>query len=237
MPTSGFLKTSWTLIQSASSVGSDESRRALSELCRAYWQPVYIFIRRHGFDSEQSRDLTQGFFTLLLEKNYLLEADRERGKFRSFLLTSVSHFLSNQRDRAKALKRGGGQAPVSIDLLEAEAWTPPLARESETPERLFERRWALSVLHRVMTRLREEFLAAGKKTDFERLAPFLNKDSESAYDEVAREMGVSAGALRASVHRMRRRYRQLLRAEIAETVSRPEEIDDEIRFLVSALGS
>ena len=189
MPSSGFLKTSWTLIESASSGGSDESRRALAELCRAYWQPVYV-IRRHGFDGEQSRDLTQGFFTLLVEKNYLLEADRKRGKFRSFLLTSVSHFLSNQRDRAQALKRGGGQPLVSIDLVEAEAWHPPAARESETPESLFERRWALSVLERVMTRLREEFIASGKETDFERLAPFLNKDSESGYEAVAREMGI-----------------------------------------------
>jgi DNA-directed RNA polymerase specialized sigma24 family protein len=237
MPTSGFVKTSWTLIQSASSGVSEESRQALATLCRAYWQPVYGFIRRHGFDGEQSRDLTQGFFTLLIEKNYLLEADRERGKFRSFLLTSVSHFLSNERDRAQALKRGGGQPPVSIDLAEAEAWHPPAARESETPESLFERRWALSVLHRVMTKLREEFIASGKETDFERLVPFLNKDSETGYETVAREMGVSAGALRVSVHRMRRRYRHLLREEIAETVSRPEEIDDEIRFLVSVLSS
>jgi RNA polymerase sigma-70 factor (ECF subfamily) len=237
MQTSGFLKTSWTLIQSASSSVSDESRQALATLCRAYWQPVYVFVRRHGFDSEQSRDLTQGFFTLLLEKNYLLAADRERGKFRTFLLTSLSHFLSNERDRANSVKRGGGRAPVSIDLVEAEAWNPPTLRESETPESLFERRWALSLLQRVMTKLREDFIASGKEKDFERLAPFLNKDSDFAYEVVAGEMGISAGALRGSVHRMRRKYRNLLRAEIAETVSRPEEIDDEIRFLVSVLSA
>ena len=237
MPTPGFLKTSWTLIQSASSGETDDSRQALATLCRAYWRPVYAFIRRHGFDVEQSRDLTQAFFTLLLEKNYLLKADRTRGKFRSFLLTSVSHFLSNERDRANALKRGAGQPLVSIDVLEAEAWSQPAATETETPEHLFERRWALSVLQRVITKLREEFIASGKEMEFERLAPFLNNDSEFGYDAVAREAGISSGALRVSVHRMRRRYRHLLRAEIAETVSRPEEIDDEIRFLVSVLSS
>lgn len=236
-PTSGFLTTSWTLIQAASSGLSGESRQALGLLCQTYWHPVYVFIRRNGFDCEQSRDLTQGFFTLMLEKNYLLKADRKRGRFRSFLLASVKHFLSNQRDWARALKRGGGQVSISIDLVEAEAWHPPKAAESETPESLFERRWALSVLERVITKLRAEVRASGKDMDFEKLVPFLNKDSELGYEAMAQEMGVSAGALRTSVHRMRQRYRKLLREEIGETVSRPEDVDDEIRFLVSVLSA
>jgi len=206
-------------------------------LCQAYWHPVYVFIRRSGFDGEQSRDLTQGFFTLLLEKNHLLAADRERGRFRSFLLTSVKNFLANQRDWSRALKRGGGQVQVPIDLVEAEAWRSVTAAGSESPESLFERRWALSVLERVMAKLQAEYTSTAKDLDFGRLAPFLNRESDTGYEEVAQKSGVSASALRVTVHRMRRRYRQLLRAEIAETVSKPEEVDDEIRFLVSVLSA
>jgi RNA polymerase sigma-70 factor (ECF subfamily) len=206
-------------------------------LCQAYWPPVYAFIRRRGHDTEEARDLTQGFFALLLEKNYLTAADRQRGKFRSFLLTAVKHFLSNEHDRAHALKRGGGQAPVVIDL-DADGWHPPSATETVTPELLFERRWALSLLEHVMTRLRSEFASSGKDAEFDRLLPFLNKSEDAGgYDAVATEMGVSAGALRMAVHRMRRRYRELMRAEIAETVSSTEEIDEEIRFLMSVLST
>ena len=238
MPPSAFNTTSWTLVLAATSKPSEQSRTALSTLCQAYWRPVYAFIRRNGFDGEQARDLTQGFFTLLLEKDYLLDADRARGKFRSFLLTAVKHFLSNERDRANALKRGGGWTPISIDLPEAEAWHRPAATDKSTPESLFERRWAVSLLESVLSKLRAEFSASGKEEEFEKLSPFLNKDADTGgYDAAAAEMGVSAGALRMSVHRMRKRYRHLMRAEIAETVSSPEEIDEEIRFLLSVLSN
>jgi hypothetical protein len=235
VPATGSHATSWTLIQAASAGLADQRREALRKLCQAYWLPVYVFIRRHGFDVEQSGDLTRGFFALLLETNYLLDADLARGNFRSSLLTAAKHFLANESDRANALKRGGGQVPVSIDLSEAEAWRPPAA--AATTESLFEHRWALSVLERVIAKLRAEFSESGTSGGFDRLAAFLSKGSESdLYDAAARDFGVSAEALRVLVHQMRRRHRHLLREEIAETVARPEEIDEEIRFLLSVLN-
>jgi RNA polymerase sigma-70 factor (ECF subfamily) len=172
----------------------------------------------------------------MLEKNYLGDADRERGRFRTFLLSSVKHFLANEWDKAHALKRGGGQIVVPIDPVEAEVRYAPEAVEQRTPESLFERRWALSVLEQVMRELRTEFAGIGKAEYFDRLQPLLNGDPEAdPYDALAAELGASPGAVRVKVHRMRRRYRDLLRAEIAKTVSTPAEIDDEIRFLLSAL--
>jgi RNA polymerase sigma-70 factor (ECF subfamily) len=201
-----------------------------------YWHPVYAFIRRSGYNQDQAQDLTQAFFAVLLEKNYVRDADQQRGRFRSFLLSSVKHFLANEWDRAHTLKRGGGEIPLRLGT-EIETWYAPEAVEHRTPESLFERRWALSVLEQVMTKLRVELAATGKG-HFDRLAAFLQGDSRGArYEAVAGEMGVSAGALRTMVHRMRRKYRDLLRAEIAETVSTPEEIDEEIRFLFSSLSA
>ena len=220
---------------------SAESRSALATLCQIYWHPVYAFIRRNGSDRDQAQDLTQAFFAVLLEKNYLGGAKQERGRFRSFLLTAVKHFLSNQRDRAQAQKRGGGQAELSLDLpinpREAEAWYSPVAVDDVTPERIFELRWAHSLLEQVMAKLRLEFANAGKAEHFDRLSDYLLGDSKGIpYDELSAEMGVSAGALRTQVHRMRRKYRDLLRGEIAQTVSTPAEIDDEIRFLLTTLS-
>jgi RNA polymerase sigma-70 factor (ECF subfamily) len=203
-----------------------------------YWNPVFAFIRRSGYDRDEAQDLTQAFFALLLEKNFLEVADPQRGRFRSFLLTAVKRFLSNERDRAQALKRGGGEVPVSIDLLMAEASFDPTGSDTETPEDLFERRWALSLLEHAMSQLRSEFASAGRNEQFDKLAPFLTRDSDGArYEELAGQMAVSAGALRTLVHRMRRRYRDLVRAEIAETVATSDEVDDEIRFLMSVLSS
>jgi RNA polymerase sigma-70 factor (ECF subfamily) len=182
--------------------------------------------------------LTQGFFLVLLEKNYLRSADRERGRFRSFLLTAVKHFLCNERDRAHALKRGGGKVPISIDQNQAEAWYAPAAVDPVTPETLFDRRWALSLIERVSAKQREHYIANGKGEQFEKLSIFLNRNTDDPrYAEMAAATGLSAGALRMSVHRMRRKYRELLRAEIAETVATPKEIDDEIRFLLSTLSA
>jgi RNA polymerase sigma-70 factor (ECF subfamily) len=237
MPTSTFQTTSWTLVRKAASDPTAGSRVALAALCQRYWHPVYTFVRRRGYDRDQSQDLTQGFFALLIEKNYLVDTEPTRGRFRSFLLTAVKHFLANEWDRTQALKRGGGQVPVPIDLVEAEAWQPASV-DRATPERLFERRWALSVLEHVMATLRAEWVHAGKAAEFDRLSIFLNNDSGSVrYETVAAELGVSAGALRMTVHRMRRTFRRLLRAEIADTVDRPEEIDDELRFLLSVLSA
>jgi DNA-directed RNA polymerase specialized sigma24 family protein len=237
MPAFGFHTTSWTLIRAASGDPTD-SREALAALCQKYWHPVYAFIRSRGYDREQSQDLTQGFFALLIEKNYLLDADPQRGRFRFFVLAAVKHFLANEWDRAKRLKRGGGQVPVSLDLAEAEAWHIVAAVEQATPESVYERRWALSLLENVMSKLRAEFADAGKANEFDRLSMFLNRDSDSArYDTVAEQMGISAGALRMSVHRLRRRYRSLLRTEIADSVCGPEEVDEELRFLLSILST
>jgi RNA polymerase sigma-70 factor (ECF subfamily) len=233
----GFQTTSWTVVVAASLDSTPDSREALARLCQTYWPPVYAFIRRKGYDRDESEDLTQGFFAQLLEKKYLLDADPERGRFRSFLLTAVKHFLANEWDRSRALKRGGDQIAVSLDLVEAEQWYVPAAAEAATPERLFERRWALSLLEHVMARLRADFATAGRANQFDTLIPFLNRDSDGArYDAVARQVGMSPGALRMAVHRLRRRYRELLRAEISETVSAPEQVDDEIRFLMSTLS-
>jgi DNA-directed RNA polymerase specialized sigma24 family protein len=238
MQRSGFNTTSWTLIRAAAGNPTADSRRALAKLCQKYWHPVYAFVRSRGYDREQSQDLTQGFFAQLIEKNYLQDADCKRGRFRSFLLTAVKHFLANETDRANALKRGGGQAFVSIDLEEAEGWDTSAAVDQATPESLYERRWALSLLENVMSKLRTEFADAGKTDEFDRLSVFLNRDSDGPrYETLAEEMGVSAGSLRISVYRIRRRYRSLLRAEIAESVSGPEEIDEELRFLLSILST
>ena len=235
--TSGFHTTSWTLVRAAAAHPTADSRQALATLCQAYWHPVYAFIRRNGYDRDQSEDLSQGFFVMLLEKNCLLDANRDRGRFRSFLLTAVKHFLTNEWDRAHALKRGGGQTAISIDLVEAEKWYAPAAVEKSTPESIFERRWALSVLEHATVKLHSEFTAEGKAEEFDRLFMFLNRGTETnRYDVVAEQMGLSAGALRMKVHRMRKKYRKLLREEIAATVSTPKETDEEIRFLLATLS-
>ena len=237
MPAFGFHTTSWTLIRAASADPAAESREALAALCKKYWHPVYAFVRGRGYDPEQSQDLTQGFFALLIEKNYLLDADPKRGRFRFFLLAAVKNFLANEWDRANRLKRGGGLVPVSIDLAEAEGWPSTLV-EQATPESLYERRWALSLLEDVISKLRAEFADAGKADEFDRMSMFLNRDSDfTRYETLAKDMGISSGALRMSVHRMRRRYQSLLRAEIAESVCGPEEVDDELRFLLSVLST
>src|SRR5215813_9966082 len=197
----GFHTTSWTLIRAAAAKPTAESREALAALCQKYWHPVYAFVRGREYDAEQSRDLTQGFFALLIERNYLLDADPKRGRFRSFLLAALKHFLADQWDRAHTLKRGGGQVPVSIDVTEAEGWNMPAAVEQATPESLYERRWALSLLENVMSKLRAEFVDAGKVDEFDRMSSFLSRESAAArYETVAEEIGVSAGALRMSVY-------------------------------------
>jgi len=235
-PVSRFNTTRWTLVQAAAVNPTEDSGEALATLCQAYWRPVYVFIRRHGHDREQAEDLTQEFFTHLLEKNYLIAANPERGRFRSFLLIAVKHFLANQWDREHASKRGGSQTRISIDSVEAENWYLPAVVDEVTPESLFERRWALSLLEHVMSRLRAEFETAGKAEEFEKLSMFLNRDSEDVrYKQLAEEMGLSVGALRMAVHRLRRSYRRLLREEIAQTVSEPEQTDEELRFLLATL--
>jgi len=233
---SSFKTTHWSLVQAAAASPTRDSQEALTDLCQTYWRPVYAFIRREGSDRDQSLDLTQGFFTLLLEKNYLMAADPQRGKFRSFLLTAVKHFLAHEWEREHAQKRGGFHVHISVDPVNAETWCVPAVVQEETPERLFERQWAVSLLGGVLDKLRAEFAIEGKADRFESLVGFLDQESDTAsYKELAEQMDLSPGALRMLVLRLRRRYRRVLREEIAQTVASPEEIDEEIRFLLSAL--
>jgi RNA polymerase sigma-70 factor (ECF subfamily) len=194
---SRFQTTAWSLVLAAAGNPTIDSRHALAALCQIYWNAVYAFIRRSGHTRDQSQDLTQGFFALLIEKHYLRDADQQRGRFRSFLLTAVKHFLANEWDRAHAVKRGGGQIPLSIDPLQAETWFGPAAVEDTTPERLFERRWALSLLDHVMGRLRAEYTAMGKAGQFDRLEGLLTRDAEDArYEALAVEIGEISASLR-----------------------------------------
>jgi len=233
----GFAATRWTMVLAAArGEPSPRAAEAMAELCRVYWYPLYAFVRRRGHDTHEAEDLTQEFFARLLAKNYLAGVDRQKGKFRAFLLAAMKHFLANEWDRSQAQKRGGGQLPIRLDTLDAESRYSLEPAYSLTPEKLFERQWALTVLEQVLTRLQAEFTAAGKEPVFNGLKRFLTAGRQSAgYAWAAGELGISEGAVKVAVHRLRRRYRELLREEIAQTVAGPEEIDDEIRYLLSCL--
>jgi RNA polymerase sigma-70 factor (ECF subfamily) len=238
-----FATTRWTLVTAAGKTGTPEARKALGDLCRLYWYPLYAFVRRRGYDADEALDLTQGFFTRLIEKNDLSDADRTRGRFRAWLLTSVKHYLANEWDKATAAKRGGGRAVFSFDIDPGDAEDRYRREPSHeiTPERIFDRRWALTLLEQTLARLQAECEQAGKKDLFEALRPSLTGDGRDAtdpsYRDIAERLGTTEGALKVAAHRLRRDYRQMLRQEIAETVERPEDVDDEIRDLFAALGA
>jgi RNA polymerase sigma-70 factor (ECF subfamily) len=199
---------------------------------------VYAFIRRKGFDEHQSQDLTQDFFARLLEKGSLQLADPQRGRFRSFLLTSVSHFLGNYKQQQAALKRGGGQAIWSFDAATAEQRYACEPAHEETAERLFDRRWGLTVLERALGRLRDEYAEPPRERLFQRLKPLLVGDRgevQSRYQDIAAELAMTESAVKVAAHRLRKRFRELLHDEITQTVASPDEIEDEIRALFSAL--
>jgi RNA polymerase sigma-70 factor (ECF subfamily) len=233
-----FATTHWSLIVAAQGRDSGEAREALAALCLSYWYPVYAFIRRQGHSWDQAQDLTQEFFARLLEKDALAMVDPAKGRFRSFLIAACKHFLSNERDRANAQKHGGGRVVVPLDFQTAESRYNLEPSHYLTPERLFERRWALMLLDQVLSRLKQEFEAADKTMLFNRLKRFLllGKASGEKYAEAAQELGATEGAVKVAVHRLRRRYRELLREEIGRTVNDPRQIDDEIRSLFAALG-
>jgi DNA-directed RNA polymerase specialized sigma24 family protein len=238
MSRSRFATTSWTLIRAAASDSGTQSHPALATVCQIYWHPVYAFIRRNGHDPDRAQDLTQEFFARLIEKNYLEGADQERGKFRSFLLASVKYFLANENDRVRAVKRGGRHRIVSVDSAEAERWYIPATASEVTPERLFERRWALTVLDRVMKKLRQEYAESGKTAHFENIVVFLMRDSSTIrYELLASKTGLTEGALRMAVYRLKQKYRATLRAEIAQTVDTEADIDSEIQFLMTVLSA
>jgi len=214
-----------------------QSAEALERLCRTYWFPLYAYVRRRGYDAEEAKDLTQEFFLRLLQKHYLAHADRSKGRFRSFLLTALNHFLANDWRRAQAAKRGGGQPLISLDDPAAETRYALEPLSDLTPEKIYERRWALTLLDRALGRLAAEYEAAGRSPQFERLQGFLATESgETRYAAVAAELGMTADAVGVAVHRLRYRYRELVREEIAHTVASPAEVEDEIRWLFTAVG-
>lgn len=234
---SGFPTTAWTVVSRARKGGDSEAREALAFLCAAYWLPLYSFARRLGHASEDALDLTQGYFALLIEKDYLADVRLREGRFRAFLLTSFRHFLSKERDRARALKRGGGRVLLSIDAQEAEGRHADEPLNTLDPEALFERRWAFTVLERAMTRLRHEFAATGRTVELEQLEAYLTgSEPKVPYQNVAARLGTTEGAIKKMVHRLRRRYGLLLREEIAATVADPEEVDAELRHLLATVG-
>ena len=232
-----FATTNWTQVLAARDAPSSESRQALEGLCRAYWYPVYAFVRRQGYDGEESLDLTQAYFAQLLEKGYLEDFDPSLGRFRVFLKASVKHFLSKEREKARAWKRGGHAEIVSLDAEDVEGRYRHEPVDRVTPEQIFERRWALTVLERVLGKLRQEFAEAGHEQDFERLKGFLTGEQPKLpYRQVAAELRTSEAAVKASVHRLRQRFGKLLRQEIAETVGSPDEVDDEVRHLLGVIA-
>lgn len=232
-----FALTRWSVVLAAGSNDSARARDALEKLCRIYWHPIFAFVRRQGHSPHDAQDLTQEFFARLLAKNYLGAADRSRGRFRSFLLASLKHFLANEWDKAGAQKRGGHQALIPINVQSAETSYALEPADEMTAEKIFERRWALTLLAQVLARLRAEFEQEGKEKLFEQLKATLTGERRTmAYAELGERLGMSEGALKVAVHRMRQRYRELLREEIAETVCGPEEVEAEIRALFSALA-
>lgn len=231
-----FATTRWSIVLAAGHASVHQARSALAELCRAYWYPLYAYVRRRGHQQAEAQDLTQAFFAQLLEKDSLQAADRERGRFRAFLLTMFQRFLLNEHKHATAQKRGGGRLQFSLDFDSGEE---RLAREpvdAWTPEKIYSRRWALTLLDHVLDELDREYARKGKSDWFIQLRPFIIASAETpSHAQVAETLGQSEGALKVAIHRLRQRYRDLLRAAIAQTVSRDEDVDDELRELLAAL--
>src|SRR5215467_1989904 len=231
---SQFPTTRWTLVVAAGDPRRKEMRAALVSLCENYWYPLYAYLRRRGYPADQAQDITQEFFMRVLEGRYLDRADPEKGRFRSFILTSLKFFVADEEDRHRALKRGGG-AVLPLEFLSGEEQYQREPAHDETPERIFERRWALSVLDRVVEKLRDEFVQRGRPEHFERLKVFLLGHSDAPYAALAHELNTSEGALKVAIHRLRKRYRELFRQEIADTVADPAEVESELRFLAAVL--
>jgi RNA polymerase sigma-70 factor (ECF subfamily) len=227
-----FLTTHWSVVQNARATDSKQAKAALETLCRAYWYPLYAFVRRLGHSPHDAEDLIQGFFAQCIEKRYLHTADQKKGRFRSFLLIALKRFLANEWDRARTRKRGGDRAIISLDAEQRYAAEPS---ESLSPDKLYERRWALTLLENVLTQLKAEQAAAGRLAVFTELQPVLTSRG-TPYATLAARLGLSEGAVKVAVHRLRQRYRELLEHEIANTVTSPAEIDEERRYLLRILS-
>lgn len=237
-PPAGFPTTRWSRVVAAGDGAAPGAGEALAELCGSYWFPLYAFIRRKGYGPEQALDLTQGYFARLLERRTVAAADPARGRFRSFLLADCSHFLAHQRERDGAAMRGGGRASLSIDARDAEGRYRLEPSHERTPERLFERDWALTLLEGVLAGLRGEYERSGRSVLFEALKGVLTDGRRPVPQaELAARLGTTDAAVQVAVHRLRRRYRDALRAAIAATVADEAEVDDEIRALFAALGT
>src|SRR5580698_6237397 len=231
-----FPTTRWTLVAAAGDHHRPDSRMALESLCEAYWYPLYVYARRSGDSPEQAQDQTQEFFTRFLEHKLFDRADPERGRFRSFLLSSFKNYRRDQADRARTQKRGSGIAPLSFEISKGEEMYLREPFHDENPELIFERRWAHTLLERVVARLRDEFIRHGRLEDFNKLKVCLQGDSDVPQSELARQLGTTEGALKTAIHRLRRRYRDLLRAEVADLVADPADVDAELRYLIKALA-
>lgn len=230
-----FHTTRWTLVAAAGAGDRAEARRALGELCQRYWFPLYAYLRRRGHSVSEAQDLTQGFFAFLLEKGALAAADRERGRFRSFLLASLNNYVANEWHRERAVKRGGGRSPLSLDFEAAEERYRLQPAEGASPEELYDRQWAVTQLDRVLRRLEEEAIAAGTVERFGALKAYLvGGDAGAPYREVADRLAMSESAVKVAVHRLRHRFGRLLREQVAETLAEPSRIDEEIRNLLAA---
>ena len=235
-PASRFAATRWSMVLAAGDWrAGTASQRAMGDLARVYWFPLYAYLRRQGSSPPNAEDLVQGFFARLLEKDALASVDRSKGKFRSFLLASLQNFLANEWDKSHALKRGGDRQILSFDAMSAEARYAAEPADQLTPERVFERRWALAVLEQVLTRLRNEYAGHGQAEVFAALEHLLVGGQGPTYSRLAEPLGMTEGAIKVAGHRLRRRYRELLREEIAQTVSDPALVDEEIRQLLACL--
>jgi len=237
-PVAVFSTTHWSVVLSAGEENSSLAHEALSRLCTIYWYPLYAYVRRKGYNRDEAHDLTQEFFARLLARNYLRTLDRQKGKFRSFMLAAMEHFLAKEWRDARRLKRGGGASILSLDSDEADARYSIEPSYALTPERVYERRWATTLLEQAMKRLREEFISQNKQAFFDTLEPFLSGErAEMSYPETADKLDLTEGAVRVAVHRLRRRYGELVREEIAHTVSGPGEVDEDLRHLMAVLSS
>lgn len=232
-----FLTTHWSVVLTAGRSDTPRALDSLEQLCRTYWYPLYVYVRRRGYPPEDAEDLTQEFFARLLRSNFLAEADRDRGRFRSFLLTALNHFLADQWDRVRAQKRGGGRQFIPLEAGTAETRYRLEPADELTPEKVYEQRWARTLLSNVVERLRREYETGGKGALFAGLKECLTKARSAVpYAELATQLNMSEGALRVAVHRLRQRYRELLRAEIAATVADSREVEEELRYLVQVLA-
>jgi RNA polymerase sigma factor (sigma-70 family) len=233
-----FRTTRWSAIFIAAESEMPGSQEALTGLCRDYWYPLYAFARRAGYPPPDAQDLTQGFFLMLLKRRALKRADPARGKFRSFLLSSFKHYLYDESDRAHTLKRGGNLEFIFLDAADAETRYQLEPADKLTPEKIYDARWAVTLMTRAVDRLRQEYVVSGEKSRFEALEPFVGIESGNApppYEQVAKKLEISVGTAKTWVHRLRKRYAALLREEVSRTVSDPNEIDEEIRALCDAM--